>query len=177
MSKNLTPTTSYKPNPAFREQAQLKPKGHYFEEFELGQTFLHHWGRTLSASENALFSTLTLSFNPLYFNAEYARQDGREAVVVNPMLVFNTVFGLSVEDLSELGGAFLGVDDLSYHADVLVGDTLTARSTVLSKRPSDKPADLAIVSWHTEGFNQRGERVIDFVRTNLVARQPRKEAA
>ena len=52
------------------------------------------------------------------------------------MLVFTTVFGLSVEDLSEAGGLFLGVDDLTYGVPVYPGDTLTARSTVRDMRES-----------------------------------------
>ena len=55
---------------------------------------------------------------------------GHEKMVVNPLLVFNTTFGLSVEDLSEGGGLFLGVDDCEFLADMHVGDTITARSTV-----------------------------------------------
>ncbi len=98
----------------FRMRARKIPKGNLFEDFELGQVFQHHWGRTLSADDNTLFSTLTMSYNPLYFNAPYARAHGHRQTVVNPMLVFLTVFGLSVEDLSEAGGLFLGVDDLIF---------------------------------------------------------------
>ena len=156
----------------FRTRAQLQRKGRYFEEFQPAASFTHHWGRTLNAGDNSLFTTLTLHFNPLYFNAEYARAHGHPDVVICPMLVFATVFGLSVEDLSEIGGAFLGVEDLTFRRPVYPGDTLTAASFVLDKRLSSSRPDVGIVSWRTEGFNQKGERVIDFVRTNLIARQP-----
>ena len=156
----------------FRARARLVPKGHHYEDFEAGHAYDHHWGRTLNAGDNSSFTTLTLSFNPLYFNVEYARANGHPGIVVNPLLVFNTVFGLTVEDLSEGGGPFLGVDELSYHREVYEGDTLTARSKVVSKRTSDKKPGFGIVTWHSEGFNQRGERVIDFQRTNLVRLRP-----
>jgi acyl dehydratase len=159
----------------FRARAQLQRKGRYFEEFRPGDAFTHHWGRTLNAGDNSLFTTLTLHFNPLYFNAEYARAHGHPDVVICPMLVFATVFGLSVEDLSETGGAFLGVEDLTFARPVYPGDTLTASSVVLEMRPSSSRPDLGIVSWKTEGFNQKRERVIDFVRTNLIARRPSGE--
>ena len=87
------------------------------------------------------------------------------------MLIFLTVFGLSVEDLSEAGGLFLGVDDLKFHRTVYPGETLTARSTVLEKRESASRPESGIVSWHTEGHNSRGELVIDFRRTNLVSKR------
>jgi itaconyl-CoA hydratase len=154
-----------------RSRAKKWPKGNHYEDFVLGHVYHHHWGRTLNDGDNSLFSTLTLSFNPLYFNADYARAHGHGGVVLNPMLVFLTVFGLSVEDLSEAGGLFLGVDDLKFHRTVYPGETLSARSTVLEKRESASRPEGGIVSWHTEGYNSRGELVIDFRRTNLVTKR------
>jgi acyl dehydratase len=154
-----------------RQRAVKRRKGHFYEEFAPGQVFDHHWGRTINEGDNSLFTTLTLGYNPLYFNAEYAKAHDHPGVVVNPMLVFLTVFGLSVEDLSEAGGLFLGVDGLTFHQPAYPGETLTARSTVTDKRESESRPDQGIVTWHTEGFNQRGERVIDFHRTNLIAKK------
>jgi itaconyl-CoA hydratase len=160
----------------FRSRAQLRRKGRFFEDFEIGQRFTHHWGRTLNTGDNSLFTTLTLNFNPLYFNAEYARAEGHPQEMVCPMLVFAIVFGLSVEDLSESGGAFLGVDDLTFAKPVYPGDTLTAASRVLDTRPSSSRPNVGVVSWKTEGFNQKDERVIDFVRSNLIVRRPSGES-
>lgn len=152
-------------------QPTRRPKGHSYEAFEIGRVFEHHWGRTITAGDNSLFSSLTLSYNPLYFNAEFAVAHDHPGTVANPLLVFLTVFGLSVEDLSEAGGLFLGVEALTYHQPVYPGDTLTARSTVVDRRESDSRPESGIVTWHTEGYNQRGERVIDFRRTNFVAKR------
>lgn len=152
-------------------RAKKWPKGNKFEDFAVGQVFEHHWGRTINEGDNSLFSSLTLSYNPHYFNSEFARAHGHPGIVVNPLLVFLTAFGLSVEDLSEAGGLFLGVDALTYHHPVYPGDTLTARSTVTDTRESGSRPDHGIVTWHTEGFNQRGERVIDFRRTNLIIKR------
>jgi itaconyl-CoA hydratase len=148
--------------------AVLKPKGNRYEDFEIGRRFEHHWGRTINHGDNSFFTTVTLHFNPLYTNAEFARAHGHCDVVVNPFLVFTTVFGLSVEDLSEGGGAFLGVEELAFGPPVYPGDTLTARSTVAERRESSSNKNMGIVTWHTEGFNQRGERVVAFKRTNLI---------
>jgi len=92
----------------------LQRRGRTFEDFQVGQRFEHHWGRTLTEADNAIFTTATLAYNPLYFNAEHARAAGHPGVVVNPMLVLCTVVGLSVEDLSEAGGPFLGVDAATF---------------------------------------------------------------
>jgi acyl dehydratase len=145
----------------------LWPKGRSYDDFEVGQTFEHHWGRTITEADNVLFSTATLAYNPLYLNAEHARADGHPGAVVNPMLVFTTVFGLSVEDLSEGGGPFLGVEALTFHRPVYAGDTLNARSEVVDKRESASRPNAGIVTWWTEGL--RGDEVvIDYRRSNLV---------
>jgi acyl dehydratase len=149
----------------------LQRKGHAFEEFSVGQRFAHHWGRTLTEGDNALFTTATLAYNPLYFNAEYARAEGHPGVVMNPMLVLCTVVGLSVEDLSEAGGPFLGVDDATFHRPMYAGDTLSAESEVIEMRESGSRPGFGIVTWRTEGRNQRGELVVGFRRTNLVAKR------
>jgi len=151
----------------------LVARGHRYEDFAAGQQFVHHWGRTLTHGDNALFSTATCNWNPMHLNAEYARSHGNPDVVVNPMLVLCTVVGLSVEDLSEAGGPFLGLDDCRFHRPVHPGDTLTASSVVLEARESSSRPDTGIVTWRTEARNQRGEVVVDFVRTNLVAKRGR----
>lgn len=152
-------------------KAKLWLKGHVYQDFEVGRVFEHHWGRTITEADNTIFTTMTLSFNPMYFNEPFAKEHGHPGVVVNPMLVFCVVFGLTVEDLSERGGAFLGVEELTFHRPVYQGDTLTAKSTVVSVRESKSRPDQGIATWHTEGFTQNSELVVDFKRTNLVSRR------
>lgn len=152
----------------FKSRSITFPKGNQFEDFAEGQVFEHHWGRTITDGDNTWFSTQTLSFNPLYFNEPYARSLGHEKMVVNPLLVFNTAFGMSVEDLSEGGGLFLGVDECEFLEHVHVGDTITAKSTVVSKRISKSNKSAGIVTWLTEGANQQGRTVVRFKRTNFV---------
>src|SRR5437870_4259902 len=149
----------------------LVPKHHAFEAFHPGRVYQHHWGRTLRAADNAVFTTVTLAFTPLYFNAEYARAHGHPDVVVHPLLVLCTAVGLSVEDLSEAGGPFLGVDAVRFERPVHPGDTIAARSVVVSARDSESRPHFGIVTWRTEATNQRGEIVVRFERTNLVAKR------
>jgi acyl dehydratase len=148
----------------------IAAKGHKFEDFSVGQVLVHHWGRTVTAGDNAVFSTALCNWNPMHLNREFAQAHGHPDVVVNPMLVLCTVVGLSVEDLSEAGGPFLGVENCNFHQPVHPGDTLTARSTVLATRESESRRGVGIVTWYTEAHNQRGELVVDFERTNLVAK-------
>jgi len=158
------------PDPDF-STFPLKTKGNRYQDFEEGQVFEHHWGRTLTEADNALFATTTLRFTPLYFNAEYARAHGHDSVVVDPLLVLCTVVGLSVEDLSEGGGPFLGVNDVKFHQPVYPGDTITGRSTVVNCRESGSRPGFGIVTWKTEARNQNDETVLTYQRTNLVAKR------
>lgn len=160
-----------------RERADLWPKGRLFEDFHPGQTFAHHWGRTITESDTTLFSTLTLSFNPLYFNRDYAIAHGHPDIVVNPQLVFNVVLGLSVEDCSEIGGPFLGVYELVYDRPVYPGATIYARSETVEVRTSDSNPANGIVTWRTEGFDAEGRRLVGFRRANLVRRRSLQEVA
>ncbi|MFB8267506.1 MaoC family dehydratase [Streptomyces sp. NPDC055955] len=158
---------------ALRKQARRRGRAHYLEDFPEGRRFEHHWGRTLTETDNTLLSALTLAYNPVYFNREKALAASHANTVVNPMLVLMVAVGLSVEDLSESGGAFLGIDGLTFHRPVLVGETLTAASTVISARRSGSKPGMGVVTWHTEG--RIGEEpVVDFRRTNLIkAREAR----
>lgn len=153
--------------PAFLDKAVLIEVGNTHHDFEEGQVFEHHWGRTLTEADNMAFNTLTLHYNPMYFNTEYSKEHGHDRMVVNPLLVFNTVLGMSVEDLSEcIGGPFLGINKCTYHAPFYVGDTITCKSKVIGKRETKKPG-MGVVTWYTEGYNQHGELILDYERSNL----------
>ncbi len=151
-----------------KQDAQLRVRGNRYEDFEPGLRFTHHWGRTVTAADNTMFSVLTLHYNPQYTNDAVAQANGYAGVPLNPLLVFNTVFGLSVEDLSEGGGPFLGVDELAYLKPVYPGETLYASSEGVSRRPASNRPGYGIVTWHTHGTNQQGETVVEFKRSNLV---------
>ena len=148
-------------------------RGNQFEDFDVGQTFDHHWGRTLSAGEASLFSSVALRYCPLYLNAEYAKSEGHEDMVVDPLLVLATAIGLSVEDLSEAGGPFLGVNQVEFEAPFYPGDTLTCASEVIDKRESESRSKTGIVTWRTTGRKQDGQVVVRYTRTNLVAKKRR----
>ncbi len=156
-----------------KETAVLRARGNLYEDFEEGQTFTHHLGRTLTESDTIQFSTLTLNYNSLYTNRAFAQAHGHPDIVVNPLLVFNTVLGLSVEDLSEVGGPFVGVFDLTFHKDVYPGITITAKSTTIKKRRSASNPKNGIVTWHTKGYDEGGDLVVDYKRSNLcILRDP-----
>ena len=145
-------------------------RGHFFEDFKVGHVFKHHGGRTINEGDNSLFTTVTMNFNPIYFNRPYARSMGYRDIVVNHMLVLNVVFGLSVEDLSERAIAHLGYEKLKFLDTVYPGDTLTSQSEVLEKRDTSRP-DRGVVKFRTTGFNQDGLKVLEYERPVLVRKR------
>jgi itaconyl-CoA hydratase len=174
---------------SLRQRAVTRWRGTRFEDFRQGQSFEHHWGRTMTAADSITFTTLTLSYNPLYFNREFALSQGHPDLVINPMLVLLTAIGLSVEDLSEGGaprarqaavdpgsrrmaGGFLGIDDCTFARPVYPGDTLRVRSTVSAVRQSASRPGSTIVTWHSECLNQHDQVVADYHRSNMMATGP-----
>jgi itaconyl-CoA hydratase len=139
-----------------------------YEDFEVGRQFKHHWGRTVTADEGIGFATRHLLHEPALFNKSYAMHLGYSDILISPLLVFSIVLGMSVEDLSESGGPFLGSDNVEFKKPVYPGDTLFASSIVLSRRPSGSRAGFGIVEWRTVGQNQHADVVVSFKRSNLV---------
>jgi itaconyl-CoA hydratase len=146
-------------------------RGRFYEDFEIGAVFQHHWGRTLTEGECSLFTTWTMNANPLYFNREYARNHGHPGCPANPMLILNVVFGLTVEDLSEQALAHLGYWNVRFGDPVYAGDTLVSESRILDKRESESKKDRGIVHVRTTGFNQQGVSVLEYERKILVKKR------
>jgi itaconyl-CoA hydratase len=147
---------------------KIRRTGRYYEDFNLGDTYHHHWGRTLTEGECSLFTTWTMNANPLYFNRAYAQSLGHPRCPVNPLLVMNVVFGMTVEDLSEQALAHLGYWNMVFHKPVYPDQTLFAESTVLDKRLSESKDDRGIVHVKTTGRTEDGTVVLTYERKILV---------
>lgn len=142
-------------------------RGHFLEDFQPGTTLRHATPRTLTEGENALYIALTGDRTPLSCDAEFARSLGYERETIHDLLVFHTVFGKSVPDISLNAVANLGYADVRFLQPVYPGDTLRAESRVIGVRESSSGAN-GVVWVHTSGFNQREEPVLTFYRWVLV---------
>ena len=143
------------------------PHGLYYEDFEEGRRFDHHWARTFGESDALWYANMTMQYNPVYFSAPHAKAMGYEGILIHPLFVFTTALGLSVEDLSEAGGPFLGIDDLQFHNPVYPGDTIRSGSVVVSRRATASRPGWGVVEWKTVAVNQKQELVLEFRRRNL----------
>ena len=145
--------------------------GRYFEDFEVGVTYEHRPGRTISEADNTWFTLLTMNTHPIHFDTEYARHTEFGRPLVVSTLTLSLLVGMSVSDTSQKAIANLGWERITLPKPVFVGDTLYAESTVLDKRASESRPDQGIVRIRTLGRNQRGEVVCEFERTMLVMRR------
>jgi acyl dehydratase len=143
-------------------------QGRRYEDFEVGDIYRHRLGRTVTESDNSLFTMLTLNTNPVHFDAEYAARTEFGRILVNSCFTLSLVVGLSVSDLSEHVMANLGWTDVILPNPVFVGDTIRAHSEILSKRESKSRPDVGIVEAESTGENQRGEIVVSYRRTFMV---------
>lgn len=142
--------------------------GRYFEDFEVGATYEHRPGRTITETDNTWFTLLTNNTHPLHFDAEYAKHTEFGQRLVVSTLTVSIVTGMSVSDMSQKAVANLGWTDIVLPKPVFAGDTLYAESEVLEKRPSKSRPGQGIVKFKTTAKNQRGEVVCSYLRTILV---------
>ena len=147
--------------------------GLHFEEFAEGQVFEHAMTRTVTEMDNVLFTTLTMNPQPLHLDAEFARTTEFGRPLVNSIFTLGLVIGMTVGDTT-LGTtvANLGMSDVRFPKPVFHGDTIRARSTVVSVRKSRSRSDAGIVEFEHVGLNQRGEEVAVCRRAALMKTQP-----
>jgi itaconyl-CoA hydratase len=145
--------------------------GRFFEDFEVGATYRHEPGRTLSEADNTWFTLLTMNTHPIHFDAEYAKRSEFGKPLVVSTLTLAVLVGLSVADTSRNAVANLGWKEIKLPKPVFAGDTLYAESTVLAKRESRSRPDQGIVTLRTLGRNQHREVVCEFERSFLVMKR------
>ena len=145
--------------------------GRYYEDFEVGATYRHRPGRTLSEADNTWFTLLTMNTHPIHFDAEYAKRTEFGKPLVVSTLTLAVLVGMSVADTSRNAVANLGWKEIKLPKPVFAGDTLYAESTVLDKRESSSRPNEGIVTIRTLGRNQHGDVVCEFERTFLVMKR------
>lgn len=145
--------------------------GLYFEEFEEGAVIHHALSKTIFESDNNFFSLLTMNHHPVHTNVDYASHNQHGKPLVVGTLVFSLVVGMTVPDISGKAIANLGYEEIKHLAPTFIGDTLYARTRIISKRESKSKPDRGIIYVETIGFNQRGEDVISFRRNVLVKKE------
>ena len=137
--------------------------GYFFEDYAVGQAFVHAIPRTITAGDTALYLALTGSRNPLHCSAPLAALLGYASVPLDDLLVFHIAFGKTVADISYNAVANLGYADCRFLQPVFVGDTLHAMSKVIGLKPNSS-GKTGVVYVRSDCFNQRDELVLTWAR-------------
>ncbi|MGW4485233.1 MaoC family dehydratase [Amycolatopsis sp. NPDC004368] len=158
--------------------AERPVSGRWFEQLEVGTVVQHATRRTVTETDNVLFTTMTMNPAPMHLDADYASRSEFGKPLVNSMFTIALVVGLSVYELT-LGTivAQLGMSDVEFPKPVFAGDTIRVESEVVEARASKSRPRAGIVVFEHRAYNQRGELVCRAKRTGLMHRRPVGETA
>jgi len=138
--------------------------GRSYEEFEVGATYRHWPGKTVTEYDDHLFCLLTMNHHPLHLDASYAQgttEFGRNVVLGN--YIYSLLLGMSVPDVSGKAIANLEIESLRHVAPTFHGDTLYGQST--------SKDDRGVVHVETTGYKQDGVVVCIFRRKVMAPKQ------
>ena len=150
--------------------------GNFFEDFRFGQTLAHATPRTLTSGDQALYQALYGARFAAQSSAPFAEALGYHAAPLDDLLVFHTVFGKTVSDISLNAVANLGYAEARFLSPVYAGDTLTATSEVIGLKQNSS-RETGVVYVRSRGFNQHDLCVLEFVRWAMVRKRDPLAAA
>jgi len=147
--------------------------GLWLEECQVGLSIRHAATRTITETDNVLFTTMTMNPQPLHLDAEYAARTEFGRPLVNSIFTLGLVVGLAVPELT-LGTtvANLGFTRIEFPAPVFAGDTVHVTTEILAARPSRSRPAAGVVTFEHSGFNQHDSVVCVAVRTALMRARP-----
>ena len=144
------------------------PFGRYYEDFIIGENYNHWPGKTITESDNNLFSLITMNHHPIHLDNNYASKTQHGKILVVGTLVFSLTVGLTVRDISAKAIANLEYLDIRHLSPVFINDTIYAFSEVLEKKRSRNKPDRGIVHVRTIAKNQNDISVLSFERKVLI---------
>ena len=146
--------------------------GLYLEEFEPGRTIKHTLRKTVTESDNMLFSVMTLNPQPLHIDFDFAARSEWGKPLVNSLFTLGLMIGISVNDMT-VGTtvANLGMRETVFPHPVFHGDTIRVETEILSVRASKSKADRGIVEFEHRAFNQNGILVAKCTRQAMIMKK------
>lgn len=149
--------------------------GLYFEDCREGLVVEHAIRRTVTETDNVLFSALTYNCAPLHIDAEYSKESIYGQRLVNSMFLLALVAGVTVYETT-LGTTLgnLGFQEIKFPKPTFHGDTIRVRTEIVSARLSNSRTDSGIVTFRHVGLSQRDEEVCVAVRTGLMKLRPQQ---
>ena len=148
--------------------------GKWFDELEVGQLFRHPIRRTLTETDNILFTSMTHNPAQLHLDADYcANETEFKRPLINSYFTLGLVVGISVGDTT-LGTAVanLGTDKIRFPKPLFPGDTIHVETEIISLRESKSRPMQGVVTFEHRAFNQNDELVCTLQRTGLQHKKP-----
>lgn len=151
--------------------------GVWFDELTVGQVFHHPIRRTVTETDNVLFTAMTHNPALLHLDEEYMKGTPFGQRLVNSAFTLGLMVGISVGDTT-LGTAVanLGWDEVRFPTPLFHGDTIHVVTEVIELRESKSRPDQGIVTFLHKAFNQKDELVASCKRSGLQLKKP-KDAA
>ena len=134
--------------------------GYFFEDYSVGQVIAHATPRLLGEGDVAMYQAL---YGPRFSLASAGAR-------LDDLIVFHTVFGKTVPDISLNAVANLGYAEGRFLDWVAPGDTLTARSEVIGLKQNSN-GKTGIVWVRTTGFKDGDTPVLSYVRWVMVRKR------
>lgn len=147
--------------------------GLYFEDCKEGLVIEHAIRRTVTETDNVLFSAMTYNCAPLHIDAEYCKNSIYGQRLVNSMFLLALIAGVTVQETT-LGTTLgnLGFQEIKFPKPVFHGDTIHVRTQIVNARLSKSRNDSGIVTFKHIGLNQSDEVVCEAVRVGLMLLRP-----
>jgi len=147
--------------------------GRFFDQWVVGDKITHEIHRTVTETDNLLWSTMTHNTQPLHTDAETAKKSEFGQILVNGTFTFSLMVGLTITDTT-LGTliANMGYDKVVMPKPVFIGDTVYATTEVVETRASKSRPEAGLVTFEHQLINQRDEVVCQCLRTAFFKKQP-----
>ena len=147
--------------------------GLYLEEFVVGQVIRHAVRKSVTESDNMLFSVMTLNTQPLHIDFDYASKTEWGKPLVNSLFTLSLMIGISVNDTT-VGTivANLGMTETVFPHPVFHGDTISVETEIKSVRESKSKNDRGVVEMEHRAFNQHGVLVARCLRQTMMQKRP-----
>ncbi|HEX4218893.1 MAG TPA: MaoC family dehydratase [Acidimicrobiales bacterium] len=143
--------------------------GRWFEDLTPGLVVDHAITRTITESDNTLFSVMTMNPQPLHLDESFAEETEFGTRLVNSLFTLSLLIGLSVfETTHGTTVANLGFEEVAFPAPVFHGDSIRAQTEVIASRLSASRPSQGIVVFEHRAFNQRDVLVTRCRRSALM---------
>ena len=144
--------------------------GRFFEDYVVGDIIIHATPRTLTEADASLYTAIYPTRFALQSSKEFAKNCGLKDRPLDDLIVFHTIFGKTVPDISINAVANLGYGEDKFSNIVFSGETLSVESEIIGLKQNSN-GKTGIVYVKTIGRNSSGKTILDYKRWVMVKKR------